>query len=1377
MKTMKRYGLIAAAAAVLAVLAYFLFFRTAPAVEFNRNLLVNGDFSQTDGDGNPAHWYKDAYAGLTGSDFDVVQDENGVAAHIVNHIPKDARFAQEANVEPDTLYLLHGYIKADASGGRGANLSIEGVYVFSQEVYDSQGEWQEIRLYGRTGKDQRTVTVFVRLGGYSGEATGEAYFRDISLCKVEGIAEGYTASLWQSVSYAQPKEEKTEQNASFLLVLCSLAYLFFFVFLCRYLRRPKPLEKETGLFSGPWLAAAFFLAALILRLVIAAVIPGYDVDIGCFRAWAEKMASVGPAGFYPADDPFSFCDYPPGYMWILWLLGGLGRLLGTGVTEFMVKVPPAVADIALCAVLYVCAKKHLSAPAALALSLLFAFNPLSIAVGAAWGQADVLMTLLLLLAVLFAVRGVWRAALPLYIAAVLFKPQALMFGPLGLTAFCMDAVRAFKKDQKDAGKIRDMLLGLVFMAVTGLAIALPFSLRLSWDWLITLYSKTMGRYAYATVNACNIYFLLGKNWVSASSALGSDFFLPLLVYLLGVLPLGCAVLSRRLSARGLMENKKDRLGMLALGGAALALGFSLLLMGFTNTLTYATLGTAMIVYCVAVILILYVWGHDVRNLPIFGAVLLLLLFNTGSMMHERYLFPAVALLLLGYVLKKDTRVLWLAVGVTISGFLNVGCVLDRNIRIGGASGHLTAPAVSLTSDMAVLEYVSAALNTVLCFASLWLCAALAWGNTVEMSADNPAPSPLPMDTGIRKMTVRDWVILSAITAVYAVLAFSDLGSMKAPQTAFVANSPDEQVVLDLGENRSFNVLYYGGIHQYDSDFTVEISADGQLYDQQYTAGMPIGDCFKWKYLSSISTGTYPVTLTGRYVRLTAEHYNLTLYEVLFRDAETGETLQATVVSDRTIENNETVYALVDEPDSMEGDYPSWKNSTYFDEIYHARTAYELLHKMQPYEYTHPPLGKVFMSWCIAIFGMTPFGWRFAGALAGVLMLPGMYLLGKLLIKRTWGGMGAALLLALDLMHFTQTRIATIDSFVVLFIIWMVYFMLRWFFLDFFHTPLLKTLIPLALSGICMGLGVASKWTGCYAGVVLALLFFFGVWRRGRLVAAARKKSPDSRSADEALQAEGGKKLALTVACCLVFFVLVPLVIYYCAYIPFFAYDGAGVSVKKIIAEAERMFSYHSQPGLGMDHSFYSPWYQWPIIGKPMWYSSNAFEPDGYQMSISAMGNPVLWWGGLAAVVCLACVWLSRHLRRDGTLTLHVKTDDPRCAILLTCYFVQLLPWILVPRGTYIYHYFPCVPFLALSITLCLDMLADRMRTAIPEGMEEQAVLRRVKTAEWTAWGLLALILITAAVLFVAFFPYASGWLSPQSWMEKMQWFPSWLWIG
>ncbi|MBR2717342.1 MAG: glycosyltransferase family 39 protein, partial [Oscillospiraceae bacterium] len=60
----------------------------------------------------------------------------------------------------------------------------------------------------------------------------------------------------------------------------------------------------------------------------------------------------------------------------------------------------------------------------------------------------------------------------------------------------------------------------------------------------------------------------------------------------------------------------------------------------------------------------------------------------------------------------------------------------------------------------------------------------------------------------------------------------------------------------------------------------------------------------------------------------------------------------------------------------------------------------MIQERWPYEITHPPLGKAIISLGIRLFGMTPFGWRFMGALTGVLMVPLMYLLVKQLTKDT-----------------------------------------------------------------------------------------------------------------------------------------------------------------------------------------------------------------------------------------------------------------------------------------------------------------------------------------------------------------------------------------
>ena len=91
--------------------------------------------------------------------------------------------------------------------------------------------------------------------------------------------------------------------------------------------------------------------------------------------------------------------------------------------------------------------------------------------------------------------------------------------------------------------------------------------------------------------------------------------------------------------------------------------------------------------------------------------------------------------------------------------------------------------------------------------------------------------------------------------------------------------------------------------------------------------------------------------------------------------------------------------LIDEQDTVP-EKPTYENSMYFDEIYHARTGYEHAHSLYTYETTHPPLGKVFMSWCIDLMGMTPFAWRFAGTMTGILMIPAIYLLAMQLMKRT-----------------------------------------------------------------------------------------------------------------------------------------------------------------------------------------------------------------------------------------------------------------------------------------------------------------------------------------------------------------------------------------
>ena len=467
----------------------------------------------------------------------------------------------------------------------------------------------------------------------------------------------------------------------------------------------------------------------------------------------------------------------------------------------------------------------------------------------------------------------------------------------------------------------------------------------------------------------------------------------------------------------------------------------------------------------------------------------------------------------------------------------------------------------------------------------------------------------------RRVDAKDIALMMGITVLYALLAYYHLGSAVSPQTSFTFRQTSETVVFDLCEAQDdFRMLYMEGINDGNNSFTVQTSEDGESWGTPISCATNGGTMFQWFYVNGYNA-VDARSLRGRYVLLTALAPGLTLFETVFRTAD-GTPLPVTAVDSA----GRDASALVDEPDTLSGE-PSWYNGMYFDEIYHARTGYEHLHGLQPYEISHPPLGKVMISWAIRTFGMTPFGWRFAGATCGVLMLPGMYLLGRLLFKKRRYAILTCLCLAFDTLHFTQTRIATIDSFVVLFIIWSVYFMLRWFYTDFFGKKFAYTMIPLALSGACMGLAVASKWTGCFAGLGLAAIFFFGIWRRWKAVREASATDPAKRNPLAAEAAKSGDKhLLITIASCLIFFVLVPAAIYYCSYIPYFAPSG-GVTLKRIVDAAEYMLWYHSEPGRGMDHPYYAPWYRWPLSEIPMYYADDRYTPAGYAYGQHAARAP------------------------------------------------------------------------------------------------------------------------------------------------------------
>ena len=99
--------------------------------------------------------------------------------------------------------------------------------------------------------------------------------------------------------------------------------------------------------------------AFILRLILGAVYRGHNTDMSCFIGWSNAVFENGFGKFYTLD---MFHDYPPGYMYVLYIVGAIEKLFGfsDGAQYALVKLPAIVCDILAGVLIYKVAKKKFS---------------------------------------------------------------------------------------------------------------------------------------------------------------------------------------------------------------------------------------------------------------------------------------------------------------------------------------------------------------------------------------------------------------------------------------------------------------------------------------------------------------------------------------------------------------------------------------------------------------------------------------------------------------------------------------------------------------------------------------------------------------------------------------------------------------------------------------------------------------------------------------------------------------------------------------------------------------------------------------------------------------------------------------------------------
>lgn len=163
-------------------------------------------------------------------------------------------------------------------------------------------------------------------------------------------------------------------------------------------------------------------------------------------------------------------------------------------------------------------------------------------------------------------------------------------------------------------KVKNFIYCAVSSVVTAIIIIIPFAFnQQSPFWIVNLYSRTISEYPYASVNAFNFFSLIGANYKNDNRTL----FL----------------------------------------------------------FNYHTIGMGFIIITTLISWFIYIKGNNRKYISAIGLLQIAGVFTFSVGMHERYLFPAVALAIVAYIYLRDARFFILAVGFSITSFINIAIVL------------------------------------------------------------------------------------------------------------------------------------------------------------------------------------------------------------------------------------------------------------------------------------------------------------------------------------------------------------------------------------------------------------------------------------------------------------------------------------------------------------------------------------------------------------------------------------------------------------------------------------------------------------------------------------------------------------------------------
>jgi dolichyl-phosphate-mannose-protein mannosyltransferase len=412
-------------------------------------------------------------------------------------------------------------------------------------------------------------------------------------------------------------------------------------------------------------------------------------------------------------------------------------------------------------------------------------------------------------------------------------------------------------------------------------------------------------------------------------------------------------------------------------------------------------------------------------------------------------------------------------------------------------------------------------------------------------------------------------------------------------------------------------------------------------------------------------------------------------------------------------------------------------------------------------FVHPPLGKWTIALGIKAFGMDPFGWRVGSAVAGTMAVAGVAILAQLLFAKPLWTFLAGLLLALEHLSVVLSRLALLDVHVQLWILLgLVCLVLDRRWMERRGSP---EEVPSPLwrpwryaAGLAMGAALAVKWSGGLG--ILAALVISLAWETTRRLEAS--EGSRARAFGRTLLRES---FGLVVA-----FVAIPVLVYATTYLPWlnhFDWD-----VKDLLETHVRIAKYHlfELRTLALDpesgamtptHYAYSRPWTWLVMVRPV--PITWIDGQGTWRQILAVGNPVIFWGGVWVLPYLAFAWWRKRDWIPG--------------LLLMAVLLQYLPWLLIARPQFFFYVAPFAPFLVLGLLYLLrDLSEARLVLREPGGDVARDEAGRPAISTWHPYRPVVWTVVLAAVaLFVWFWPVLTWMEISDERFRLISWFPGW----